>query len=194
MSQKNPNGKLPFPSLTTNLRPILMLTAAAILLFALLLILVPSSTQDDALLAPDQPVSQDATKAGSDCAITQTIRYDRCGHEITRRQIAPMEVAGKTMSEVEPLYADWTITEFAANEIKMNRSLALYCPDHVVLMPDGTGMLCVFQNTYGDALGLVRELGTPFDSLSSAMQEEVRPGLGFSSLSELESWLESAES
>ena len=70
----------------------------------------------------------------------------------------------------------------------------LYCPDHMVLMPNETGVLCVFQNKYGDALALVEELKTEVSALPSAMQEEVRRGIGFTSLAELEQWLESAES
>ena len=61
-------------------------------------------------------------------------------------------------------------------------------------MPDGAGVLCVFQNKYGDALALVSELDLELSSLPAAIQEELRVGIGFSTLAELEEWLESVES
>ena len=76
----------------------------------------------------------------------------------------------------------------------MEQHLQMYCPDHMVLMPDGAGMLCVFENKYGDALALVKELNIPLKSLPAAAQEDVQPGLGFSTPEELEMWLESVES
>ena len=63
-----------------------------------------------------------------------------------------------------------------------------------VLMPGEDGTLCVFQNKYGDALMLVRELDARLEHLPAALQEEVRDGLGFDDLATLEQWLESAES
>ena len=76
----------------------------------------------------------------------------------------------------------------------MEQALNLYCPEHLVLMPDESGMLCIFRNTYGDALGLVTELNIPLAELPDAVQEELRPGKGFSTQEELDAWLEAAES
>ena len=76
----------------------------------------------------------------------------------------------------------------------MEQTLDMYCPDHVVLMPDESGMLCVFENRYGDALALVHELSTPLSALPESYQEELLPGMGFDTLDELESWLEAMES
>ena len=76
----------------------------------------------------------------------------------------------------------------------MEQHLQMYCPDHMVLMPDGAGMLCVFENKYGDALSLVKELSIPLKSLPAAAQEDVEHGLGFSTPEEMEMWLESVES
>ena len=61
-------------------------------------------------------------------------------------------------------------------------------------MPDASGVLCIFENRYGDALALVRSLDTPLSSLPESLQEELRQGKGFDSVEELERWLENAES
>ena len=46
----------------------------------------------------------------------------------------------------------------------------------------------------GDALALVSELSVAVSALPAAAQEEVQDGLGFSTLEELEAWLENMES
>ena len=76
----------------------------------------------------------------------------------------------------------------------MEQQISLFCPDHMVLMPDSAGMLCVFENKYGDALALVNELNIAVSSLPAAAQEDVEMGLGFDSPEEMEMWLESVES
>ena len=118
----------------------------------------------------------------------------RCEHVVTRRVTAPAELYGKTLDEVAALYPEWRITEFGAKLIKMEQQPDMFCPDHMVLMPNGAGVLCVFQNKYGDGLALVNELTLELDDLPSAVQEDLRRGMGFSTLAELEQWLESVES
>ena len=135
-----------------------------------------------------------SVKVEEGCELVQTLTYTRCEHTVTRRVTAPPELKGKTLDEVKPLYMDWSITEFGPKEIRMSMQPDLFCPDHMVLMPNAAGLLCVFQNKYGDALALVSELETEIGTLPAAYQEEVRRGMGFRTLDELEQWLESAES
>ena len=113
---------------------------------------------------------------------------------MTRRQRLPAELAGMTKDELAAKYDQWVITSFSPAQVSMERALALYCPEHVVLMPDESGQLCIFRNRYGDALALVRELGVPLSDLPDDVQEEVRPGLGFDDEVTLEKWLESVQS
>lgn len=150
--------------------------------------------------APD--AEPDTAQVGSDtaqtlsasCEIVQHMTFTRCGHDLTRRQALPAELAGKTRAEAEDAYDGWQITSFSADEIKMEESLDMYCPEHMVLLPDDSGMLCVFQNRYGDALALVRELSLPLTDLPESVQEDVRVGKGFNTIEDLEAWLESVES
>lgn len=129
-----------------------------------------------------------------DCQVVQHMTYTPCGHELTRRQPLPEELVGKTRAEAEAAYDLWQITSFSATELAMEQTLDLYCPEHQVLMPDASGILCIFENRYGDALALVRSLDTPLSSLPESLQEELRNGKGFDSVEELERWLENAES
>mgnify|MGYP001042061460 CR=1 FL=1 len=135
-----------------------------------------------------------AALLSADCQLIQHMTFTPCGHELTRRQSLPPELAGKGRADLEAAYDLWQVTSFAPGEVSMEQALPMYCPEHLVLMPDDSGMLCVFQNKYGDALGLVSELNLPLSELPDAIQEELRPGKGFSTQEELDAWLESAES
>lgn len=174
-------------------RPLMTALGVMALLAAAALLLTPSAATDS--LPPAEAVDQaQGITPEEGCELLQTLSYTRCEHTVVRRVTAPTELYGKTLPEVEALYPEWRITEFAAKQIKMEKHLQLFCPDHMVLMPDGAGMLCVFENKYGDALALVNELGIAVKDLPAAAQEDVEPGLGFSTAEELEMWLESVES
>lgn len=189
-SAQRKKGSFPSSALLMGLAAILLLAAVTLLIPSNLGTPVPSASQPPA----DRAASGNALRVAEGCELVQTLSYTRCEHSITRRVAAPTELYGKTLQEVQPLYEEWQITEFAPKEIKMSQQPDIYCPDHMVLMPNETGLLCVFQNKYGDALALVEELQTEVSALPSAMQEEVRRGIGFATLAELEQWLESAES
>jgi hypothetical protein len=179
-----------------------ILGAAALVAAAVLLIigLYPRNA-----VAPDlnttQPPENAADAAGTQstrveagCELVQLLKYSRCDHEITRRTPIPQELVGKTLNEVETAYEGWQVTEFLPKRITMARLFPLYCAQHVVLMPDESGVLAVFENKYGDAMALVRTLETSLDSLPESIQEEIRLGKGFDTLADLEQWLENVES
>ena len=135
-----------------------------------------------------------ALRLNADCQVVQRMIYAPCGHEMTRRQTLPSELAGKTRADLEAAYDLWQVTSFSPGEVTMERTLDLYCPEHYVLLPDESGMLCVFQNRYGDALALVKEMNVSLTELPDSYQEELRPGKGFDTLEMLTQWLESIES
>lgn len=152
-----------------------------------------------------RPVSRpdnEAAQAGSDsqmtmtegCQMIQHLSYTPCGHSLTRRQTLPPELVGKDREALAAVYDLWQVTSFAAGAVEMERALNMFCPDHVVLMPDESGMLCVWQNRWGDALALVRELNTPVSELPDVYQEMLRPGKGFPTQEDLDLWLESIDS
>ena len=144
--------------------------------------------------AADMAGTQPSTMVEAGCELIQQMTYSRCGHELTRRTPLPQELVGKTRQEVEAAYEGWQVTEFLPRRVTMARLFPLYCARHVVLMPDETGVLGVFENRYGDAMAFVQSLQTSMDTLPEAIQEEVRLGKGFDTLEELEQWLENVES
>lgn len=174
---------------TLNKRAWLMALGAAALIAAAAAVAAPKPSD-----APNAQVSAERAALQEGSELMQTLTYTRCEHTVTRRLTAPVELYGKGMEEVAALYPEWRITEFSPTMVKMDRQPDLFCPDHMVLMPNGAGYLCVFENKYGDALALVRELTLEMKNLPSAAQEEVERGIGFSTAEELEQWLESVES
>jgi len=168
-----------------------MLVGMALLLFTALM---PKSTVDDSFPETAQVRSDAQMTTAADCQIIQHMIYAPCGHDLTRRQVIPTELAGQNREALSAAYDTWQITSFASAEVVMEQTLSLYCPEHVVLMPDEGGMLCVFQNKYGDALALVKELDLLLTELPDNVQQTVRAGKGFSTIEELEKWLEGADS
>lgn len=168
---------------------LMALGTLALLSAAAAVLLMPSPAP-----LPNQQASAERTTLEEGSELLQTLTYTRCEHTVTRRLTAPVELYGKTMEETAAMYPEWRITEFSPKMVKMDRQPDLFCPDHMVLMPNGAGYLCVFENRYGDALALVRELELEVKNLPSAAQEEVEEGIGFSTAAEMEQWLESVES
>lgn len=135
-----------------------------------------------------------AAALGEGCAMVQELTYARCGHSLTRRQTLPDEMAGMTRQQAEAACEPQRITSFSADEICLAQSLDMFCPEHLVLMPDEAGMLCVFRNKYGDAYALIEATDVSAASLPSAWQEDVLPGLPFDTAEDVGQWLENAVS
>lgn len=196
MKKKHQEQDKPVIRSTIDRRQLLLGSLTLLCMAALLIVgLTPRTVS-----APE--ADQPATQAGVDaaallqegCQLIQHMTYAPCGHELTRRQSLPADLIGKGRADLEAAYDLWQVTSYAPTEVTMEQALNLYCPEHLVLMPDESGMLCIFRNRYGDALGLVSELNIPLAELPDAVQEELRPGKGFSTQEELDAWLEAAES
>ena len=146
----------------------------------------------------EDPVAQvrtdEANRLVEGCAVVQQLTYSRCGHGITRRLVLPTELVGKARADAEAAYEGYRITSYASDEIAMAQTMDMYCADHLVMMADEAGTLCVFENKYGDAYALVQETEVQLSALPSAYQEELLPGKAFDTLEEVERYLESIES
>lgn len=140
-------------------------------------------------------VSRDASQTlSAACTVTQQMTYAPCGHRMIRRIPLPAELAGRTLNDLSAAYSDWQVTDFSPDAVSMERTLPICCPQHTVLQPDENGLLCAWQNRYGDALSLVKALDEAVGDLPDGIQEELRRGKLFDSLDALEKWLEGAAS
>ena len=141
-----------------------------------------------------QMTAQEKQTVEENCELLQTVHYSRCGHEVTRRIRADKEYRGATLKQIQEAFPDWSVTSFSSAEIVMSCTLKLYCPDHLVVMPDGAGVLGVYTNAYGDGYALEKQLEVPVGDLTEDAMESVHLGLAFASMEEIESWLETLES
>ena len=140
------------------------------------------------------PASKNRETVEENCVLVQTLRYARCGHEVVRRMRADKEYKGCTLQQMQQAFPDWDITAFSPAEIEMSCNLSIYCPQHLVVLPDGAGVLGVYENAYGDGYALKTQLDIALTALPDSVRETVHLGLGFASAEEIESWLETFES
>ncbi len=174
-----------------------LLTGGALLagfLLLLTLAFLPRTAVDNTTPEAAQVQSDTQQTTAEGCQLIQRMTYTPCQHNLTRRQVLPTELTGKSRQEISAAYDMWQVTSFSASEVAMEQTLDMFCPEHMVLMPDESGMLCIFQNKYGDALALVRQLNLLLAELPEDVQDTLRHGKGFPTIEELEKWLESAES
>lgn len=204
MTDRNDQYRRPRPHLPreentppTITRRQLLSGCALLMTLAVLMVvgLTPRTARAPEAEPPAAQARTDTTQALlADCQLLQHLSYAPCGHQLTRRQTIPQELAGADMAALTDAYPDWQITAFSPGEVVMARQIGLHCPEHLVLKPDEGGLLCVFRNKYGDALALEKELNLPIGDMPDELQDKLRQGMGFDTLEALEKWLESAES
>ena len=120
--------------------------------------------------------------------------FSGCGHEKTIL-LDNTPYIGMSELELGRSLTDETIESFSAERVYLHAQREGYCPDHLVLKAE-EGMLCVYrtkQSTLEKELMYrltVPEGQRPFPQ-EDALREE---GLVFNSLSEINAYLESAES
>lgn len=191
---RRPRAHFPVDRTLPSVRPRSLLTGSALLLCLALLMalaMIPLRTGE-----PDAAETlRDTGKAlSAECAVTQQMTYAPCGHRVTRRIPLPAELTGKTLTDLTTAYEGWQVTSYAPDAVEMERTFPIHCPQHIVLQPDESGMLCAWQNKYGDALSLVKTLDVAVNELPESIQDEVRRGKAFDALEALEKWLEGAAS
>ena len=191
---RRPRAHFPVDKPLPSVQPRSLLAGSAMLLcLALLMVLAMIPLRAGEPEAAE--TLRDTGKAlAADCTVTQQMTYAPCGHRMTRRLPLPQELSGKALADLTSAYDGWQVTSYAPDAVTMERTFPVHCPQHIVLQPDEAGMLCAWQNKYGDALSLVEALDVAVNELPESMQDEIRRGKGFDSLEALEKWMEGAAS
>ena len=135
--------------------------------------------------AKDQVVTEE------NCVLVQTFRFVPCAHQVTRRLTLPDELVGADFDTVLAHYDNWQVDTFSAEYISMSRDENIYCPMHLVLMPDEAGKVCVFRNVYGDGMAFEEETDYAMDVFDEDTQAQLFSGIGFESEEDLMRWLRS---
>ena len=94
--------------------PMWLVGAAVLLIAAAVALLWPSESLAPAQEEQLQSAAADqAARLEDGAELFQRLSYTRCEHVVTRRVTAPVELYGKTLEELQPLYPVWRITEFS---------------------------------------------------------------------------------
>ncbi len=125
----------------------------------------------------------------SDCQITQTMRFTRCEHSVTRRVNAPKALDGAAFDAVRAYYDAWHIDALSPRAMTMRRDVELYCPMHQVLMSDEMGNLARFVNKYGDGMACEERYDIAVSGFPEAIRAQLIAGLAFDDAETLAAWL-----
>lgn len=163
---------------------------ACVLAAAMLIGTCVMQTQHDAEDdAPQINVTQAAEqeKLSIQAQISQTMHFQRCGHQVERRVKAPQELSGAGFDEVTAYYDQWHIQSMEKDSLVMERYIDLFCPAHVVVNMDQAGQVVLAKNLYGDGMAIMEILD------AMPVEEETRrsllAGIGFDNEEEARAWL-----
>ena len=79
----------------------------------------------------DTNASDATVSPNAQVIITET--YRKCGHTITKKEVAPREIINLTKDKVQEYYEDFNIESFTSNEIKLSKTYDGICAEHYVL-------------------------------------------------------------
>lgn len=129
-----------------------------------------------------------------DTIIQCVYRFSGCEHTI-ERQIDPLTYVGQTQDEFLNEYRDHEIESFSSELVQLRCLRLGPCPQHIMLRADEMGQLIVYQ-TSEQALEVkeIQLLPIYAASFPSEIAEELYEGIVFSSIDEINEYLENAES
>ena len=187
--------------------PYRFLIAAAVL--AAILCLFPARVEEETpQLIADNPTAQPVADlpAGADlsertsggCMLHRTLYYAPCGHSVQRREKLPAQLTGLSRAALEQEIAGVipgaAVTGFSGAEVDIALSTDIPCPLHWVLRAGEDGMLCIMQNTMGEALEIVRSTDIPLAHVQEDEKQELLRGRIYDDVQALEGYLESLSS
>lgn len=147
----------------------------------------PTEKGDSAMDATG--AAENATTLNADAAITQIMRFRRCGHSVERRIEAGTENQGLTFTRFREKYPDWTVTAFSESAAAMEKEPELFCPMHHVLSAGDSGEIVMSQNRYGDGMAVEKVLGRTLSEMPEEKREQLIYGIGFDTKEDAEAWL-----
>jgi len=129
-----------------------------------------------------------------DTLIHCTYRFTGCEHVIDR-SIDPLVHVGQTKEEFLNEYRDTEIQSFSSERVQLRCLKQGPCPQHIMLRADETGQLSIYQ-TKEDTLEVtnIQILSIFVAAFPSEIAEELYEGIVFSSLDEINEYLENIES
>ena len=106
------------------------------------------------------------------CKVEKIYKYTLCEHE---------------KSQEEPIEADWvglSIKEFSAESVRLEKQIAQYCPDHLLLQYSDGKLLLTQTQAFTDQIKTVAAYDIEADTLELQTYDILRAGKVFSSQEE----------
>jgi hypothetical protein len=174
--------------------------------FGLGLLLTPSEKAPPEISASEEPLAEhmseqpaeNVIKTG-DSAILPTTDvvwidyYLKCGHEYVNSKTD--NIIGMTGPELENKYPDYAVTQMSLESVRLVREIDGYCPSHYLLKIGGDDSLLVMR-TDPETLTLKqeKEFSIDLDALGAGVQEQLKEGIVFDTMDEINAFIEDAES
>ncbi len=137
---------------------------------------------------------QPSTLVAADMSVFWVTTYSTCGHMKVLEEAPDSRLTGKTLTEFAGYYPDYKMSLVSGN-IRMDRTIHQYCPDHYIIKSDGSGSIYVYRNMGGlDKLTMVTKLSFPVESIPPDYRPLLEEGMAFGSIEEIEGLIEDAES
>jgi hypothetical protein len=158
---------------------------------------ISASEEPSAAHMNEQP-AENVIKSG-DSAILPTTQvvwidyYQKCEHEYVNSKTD--NIVGMTGPELENKYPDYAVTQMTPEFVRLVRNVDGYCPSHYLLKIGGTDSLCVMRT---DPVTLTltqeKELLIDLDAFEAGVQEQLKEGIVFNSMEEINAFIEDIES
>lgn len=114
-------------------------------------------SNNTAILADSEHSGNNIVKTSSaevtvspNCKIVKIEKFLKCGHTITRTEIAPREIVNLNEDAVKEFYKDWSINSFTSDEIKISRECSGICDEHYILRESNGYISISSRNNIGE--------------------------------------------
>ena len=118
--------------------------------------------------------------------------YDECGHFTFQYAELPPELINMTKSDIEELYTEWEVEEFASNSLVLCQEVNSICDEHF-LVKLGESNVEIYQVGNGGALSLYRETDISKEYLTSEDVTSLENGIMVYGTGKLNSTIEDFE-
>ena len=128
-----------------------------------------------------------------DMSIFWVTHYSTCGHEKVRELPPAPETIGWTYERYAQYYSGYTLSKLGSN-LRMERTINQYCPDHYIIKSDDSGAIYVYRNVDGqDTLSQLARMSFTIDQVPQDYRQLLKDGMAFGSIEEIEGLIEDAE-
>lgn len=133
-------------------------------------------------------------RVSENCQIETRYTYTLCSHIKTSKQKVSAEDIGLTENEFRQKHSEFTVETFASDKIIITKKFDQYCDEHFILQ-EQNGEVHVMKNEPGTAdLKSIMKVDISIETLTESEMERLKFGRVFSTLEEIEEYIESVES